>query len=313
MSTENEDGKTSAVEDKLKAAVAASDTETEDKSTEDESVEEEEEEGKPEEKGKSEHRIPKPRFDEVNTKYKEATASNDLLTQQLAESNQKLVKMAEIVEQRDDDVQTLNEIKSFVNDPAMKEHVIAIDNKLKGIEQEVASGESTPDEAQAKTRELIEQTREEMADIGATASAEALTGRMDIIADKLMAQLPETYTEQDRTVVQALWTEKWDWDRAVADPDSISTQLTEGFQEALNTYGTPRGALFTVEEVEELTPEAANAVKTPEQELADVLDKPWGEVVTEELEGGKIKVSPKLSDDEFTADIAGLIRKANKR
>ena len=313
MSTENKDEKTSAVEDKLKAAVAASNTEPEDKSTKDETVEAEEEKGESEEKGKSEHRIPKPRFDEVNTKYKEAAASNDLLTQQLAESQQKLVKMAELMEERDDDVQTLNEIKSFVNDPAMKEHVYAIDAKLKGIEQEVEKGESTPDEAQAKTRELIEDTRKEMADIQATASAEALVGRADVIADKLLAQLPDTYTEQDRTVVQALWTEKMDWDRAVADPDDLSAQLTEGFQEALDTYGTPRGALFTVEEVEELTPEAANAAKTPEQELAEVMDKPWGEVVTEELEGGRTKVTPKLSDDEFNADVASIIRAANKR
>jgi DNA gyrase/topoisomerase IV subunit A len=195
----------------------------------------------------------------------------------------------------------------------MEAHVRAIDNKLKGIEQEVTSGESTPDEAQAKTRELIEETRTEMADIQATASAEALVGRADVIADKLLAQLPETYTEQDRNVVQALWTEKMDWDRAVASPDELSEQLTEGFQEALDTYGVPRGALFTVEEVEELTPDAATATQTPEQELEELMEKPWGGVVTEELEGGRTQVSAELSDDEFNDALAGIIRKAHGR
>ena len=318
MSTENQDEKTSAVEDKLKAAVAASTTEPVKETIEEEPVEDVVEVKSKD--GKTEHRIPKERFDEVNNKYKEAAASQDLLTQQLAESNQKLaeanqntVKMAELLEEKDSDVQTLNEIKSFVNDPAMKEHVYAIDAKLKGIEQEVTSGESTPDEAQAKTRELIEQTRTEMADIQATASAETLVGRADVIADKLLAQLPDTYTEQDRTVVQALWTEKMDWDRAVASPDNLNEQLTEGFQEALDTYGVPRGALFTVAEVEELTPDAATAAKTPEQELADVLEKPWGGVKIEELEGGKTKVSPELSDNEFNDAMADIIRKAHGR
>jgi hypothetical protein len=311
MSTVNADGNTSSVEDKLKAAVAASNTETVEETAE-EALEEEEvlEEGAP--TGKSEPRIPKKRFDEVNVKFKEASAKNDLLLQQVADSNARLVEMAELLADKDSDVNTLNEIKSFVNDPTMKAHVIAIDNKLKGIEQEVARGESTPDEAQVKTRELIEQTRNEMADIQATASAEALVGRADVIADKLLAQLPETYTEQDRTVVQALWTEKMDWDRAVANPDNLSEQLTEGFQEALNTYGVPRGALFTVDEVQELTPEAAT-VMTPEEELAELMDRPWGGVVTEEVEGGRIKVSPELSDDDFNDAMAAIIRKANNR
>ena len=307
MSTENKDGNTSTVEDKLKAAVEASNAETVKETIEEEPVEEVVVDGK------TEHRIPKKRFDEVNTKFKEAVASNDLLTQQVADSQSELVKMAELLGQRDDDVQTLNEIKSFVNDPKMKEHVVAIDNRLKGIEQEVESGESTPDEAQAKTRELIEETRTEMADIQATASAEALVGRADVIAAQLLAQLPETYNEQDRSIVQALWTEGMNWDQAVESPDNLSEQLTEGFQEALDKYGVPRGALFTVEEVEELTPEATAGVKTPEQELAELMDRPWGGVVTEELEGGKTKVTPELSDDEFNDSLASIIRKANNR
>ena len=318
MSTENKDGKEQSAEDKLKAAVEASATGTEDKGTEkpagEEEGVEEELEGKPEGKleGKSEHKIPKSRFDEVNTKYKEAVASKDLLAIQVAEANDKLIKLAEIVEQKDQDSQTLNEIKSFVNDPAMKEHVVAIDNRLRGIEQEVETGESTPEQAQEKTRVLLEQTRTEIADVQATATAEALVSRADTIADKLLAQLPETYNEQDRTIVQTLWTEKMDWDKAVENPDNLNLQLTEGFQEALDTYGTPRGALFTVEEVEELTPEKATT-KTAEEQLDDILDKPWGALKTETLADGKTKVTPELSDDELNADMAAIIRKSHGR
>jgi polyhydroxyalkanoate synthesis regulator phasin len=236
-----------------------------------------------------------------------------LLTEQLAEAQAKLLKAHELIEARDDDVQTLNEIKSFVNDPTMAEHVKAIDAKLRGIEQEVEKGESTPDEAHAKTRELLEQTRTEMADIQNSTQAEALVQRADIISDKLLAQLPETYTEQDKSVVMALWTEKMDWDRAIKDPDNISEQLTEDFQEALDTYGTPRGALFTVEEVEELKPEATTKVQTPDEKLAELMDKPWGGLKKTDLGDGKTKVEPEMSDDEFSAGMASLIREAAGR
>jgi hypothetical protein len=104
-----------------------------------------------------------------------------------------------------------------------------------------------------------------------------------------------------------------DWDRAVKDPDALSEQLTEGFQEALDTYGVPRGALFTVEEVEELTPDAGATELSPDEKLAELMKRPWGGVVTEEVEGGTDKVSPELSDDEFNDALALIIRKAHGR
>ena len=302
MSDTETDVNEQTVEEKLEAAVASSNTETVEEETTEEVVE-----------GTESKTIPYKRFSEVNTKLKDAKESGDLLQIQIAEQNDKLVRMAELLELKEQDVQTLNEIKSFVNDPDMADHVYAIDNKLKGIETEVESGDLDPDEAQDRTRELLEQTREEIADVQATASAEALVARADVIADKLLAQLPEEYNEQDRTVIQDLWTEKMDWDAAVADPDSLSDILSEGFQETLNRYGTPRGALFTGEEVQELTPEPVTETLTPEQELEALMDQNWGAVKTETSASGKTTLIPEKSDDEFNDAIAGLIRKAHGR
>ena len=301
MSDTDKDVNAQTVEEKLEAAVASSTTETVVEETPEEEVVE----------GKESKTIPYKRFTEVNTKLKDSNESKDLLTEQLAEQNDKLVRMAELLELKEQDVQTLNEIKSFVNDPSMEEHVRAIDNKLKGIETAVESGDLDPDEAQNRTRELLEQTREEIADVQATASAEALVARADVIADKLLAQLPEEYNEQDRSVIQDLWTEKMDWDKAVADPDSLSDILSEGFQETLNRYGTPRGALFTGEEVVELTPEPAADVQTPDEELAELMGRPWGATKEVEGRGGVTKVEAELSDDDFSAAMAGLIRQAH--
>ena len=296
--TEEKDVNTQSVEEKLEAAVATSTTETVDKETPEEVVED------------KDQRVPYPRFKEVNTALKDSNESKDLLTQQLAEQNDKLVRMAELLELKEQDVQTLNEIKGFVNDPAMSEHVIAIDNKLKGIEAEVEAGETTPDEALDRTRELLDQTREEIADVQATANAEALVARAEVIATQLLAQLPEEYNEQDREVIQDLWTEKMDWDKAVADPDALSDILSEGFQETLTKYGTPRGSLFTGEEVQELTPETTTEPTTPEEELAELMGRPWGELKEVDTPTGK-KVQAVESDDDFNAGLASLIRQAH--
>jgi hypothetical protein len=297
--TEQKDVNAQTVEEKLEAAVGSSDTGTVEEETE-EVVEE----------GKT---IPYKRFTEVNSAYKESKESQDLLTQQLAEQNDKLVRMAELLELKEQDVQTLNEIKSFVNDPAMADHVYAIDNKLKGIEAEVEAGETTPDQAMDRTRELLESTREEIADVQATAQAEALVARADVIADKLLAQLPEEYNEQDRNVIQDLWTDKMDWGKAVNNPDALTDILTEGLQETLTRYGTPRGSLFTGEEVEELTPEPATEPTSPEEKLAELMDQNWGGVKETDLGDGRTSVAAEKSDDEFNAAMAEIIRKAHGR
>ncbi len=302
MSDTDKDVNAQTVEEKLEAAVASSTTETVVEET-------------PEvvEDSKESKTVPYKRFTEVNEAFKDSKESGDLLTQQLAEQNEKLVRMAELLELKEQDVQTLNEIKSFANDPAMSEHIVAIDNKLKGIDAAVETGDLDPDDAHEQTRELLEQTREEIADVQATASAEALVARADIIADRLLAQLPEEYNEQDREVIQDLWTEKMDWDAAVANPDSLSDILSEGFQDTLNRYGTPRGALFTGEEVQELTPDPATEPLTPEAELEALMGRNWGEVKTETSEAGRTTVTPVESDEEFNLAMADIIRKANGR
>ncbi len=293
------------VEDKLAAAAAeeSSTTETvETKTTEEETKVEE----------NAEKQIPYPRFVEVNSKLKEAVKAQEATVTQLAESNEKLVRMAELLEAKDDDVQTLNEIKSYINDPDMKAHVEAIDAKLRGLEKEVETGETTPEDALAKTHKLLEQTREEMADAQATVQAEQLVTKADIIAEKLLAQLPEEYNEADRNTITKLWTNGMDWDNAVKHSDNLAEVLTKDFQTVIDEYGTPRGSLVSTEEAEKETKEAETA-QTPEQELEAVMKQPWGAVKEVETKSGATKIEAELSDDAFNAAMAKIIRVSSGR
>jgi len=303
MATEKEDVNTE-VEDKLAKAAAeeSSTTETVETKTTEEVIE----------KGKEEKQIPYPRFVEVNSKLKEAKEAQEATVTQLAESNEKLVRMAELLEAKDDDVQTLNEIKSYINDPDMKAHVEAIDAKLRGLEKEVETGETTPEDALAKTHKLLEQTREEMADAQATVQAEQLVAKADIIAEKLLAQLPEEYNEADRNTITKLWTNGMDWDNAVKHSDNLADVLTKDFQTVIDEYGTPRGSLVSTEEAEETTNEAETA-QTPEQELEAVMKQPWGAVKEVETKSGATKIEAELSDDAFNAAMAKIIRVSSGR
>lgn len=288
------------VEEKLAAAVESSTTETEKEGT------------KAEEKDTPENRIPQSRFNEVNSALKETKAAEAQAKQQLAEAQASLVRMAELLENKEKDVATLNEIKSYVNDPNMAEHIYAIDRKLKGIEDDVKSGETTPEDASKKVQALVESAREEMIDTQADIQADALITKAESLAERILASLPKEYNDQDKTILGDLWQDKMNWEAAVANPENLANILTSSFQEVVDRYGVPRGALFTADEVKEYQPEVVTP-KTPEQELQEEMAKNWGGIVKKELPGGKTVVTPELSDEDFNAALAKAIRIANKR
>jgi len=285
-STDVKDGLT--VEEKLeRAAVASSTKAAVVESDTDEAVSE-----------GSDNKIPYKRFTEVNSALKEARASEAEARQALLASQDKLVRMAELLEAKEDDVRTLNEIKSYVNDPSMKDHVMAIDAKLRGIELDVKTGETTPEDGLAQAKALIEKTREEVLDTRADIQADALIQKADSIAERLLASLPKEYNEQDRSIISDLFAEKVNWDDAVANPAQLSSILTKGFQDTIDRYGVPRGAMFSTEEVQEILPDPADAEMTPEQELEAILGMEWGKTTEVETKGGTKHVA-ELSDEAF--------------
>ena len=295
------------VAEKLQRALAAS-------STTETVMETPTEEATTEEGG--ENRIPQSRFNEVNAAAKLAREEATRAQTVLAETQDKLVRMAELLEAKEADVRTLNEIKSFVNDPEMKDHVIAIDQKLKGIEtikKEVNAGTTTPEDAYRQTQELLEEARAELRDTQADVQADQLIAKADVLAERLLSALPAEYNSEDLAVINDLFHEKVDWDAAVADPSRLTELLTAGFQATIDRYGMPRGALFNAEEVEVLTPTATETPLTPEEEFAELMKLDWGSTKEVKLPSGKTTVTPERSDDDFNAVLAQAIRLAHAK
>ena len=298
-----------AVEEKLQRALASSNRETAH-----ETPAEEAELEFVDEKGRSKS-VPYDRFAEVNEARREEAAQRKELAARLSATQDKLVRMAELLEAKEEDVRLLNEIKSYVNDPEMKPHVLAIDAKLKGIEaikEEVRTGQTSPEDALRQTKALIEEAREELRDTQADVQADQLIARADSLAERLLNALPEEYTAEDLRVISDLFTERVDWDAAVAYPERLSEILTQGFQETIDRYGVPRGALFSADEVDLLTPAATEPEQSPEEELAELMELDWGAIRETDLGDGRVAIEPELSDEDFNTVLAQTIRLAHQ-
>ncbi len=316
MSVKNDVNKPTLEERLEQAAEDSSISEEVDNMTDEEVLAEaaqvEEDKAQADAEAKGENRIPQHRFNEVNNALKEIREAEAEARDQLAESNDKLVRMAELLETKEADVQTLNEIKSFVNDPDMADHVYAIDARLKGIEVAVDKGEIEPEDALNETRALLETAQEEMRDTQASIQTDQLVGKVDQIAERLLQALPEEYNADDLSVINDLFTEKVNWDALVETPDRLAEILTEGFQETIDRYGMPRGALFEADEVEAITEDNVADEQTPEEELLELMKLPWGEIRETEIDDEHVLVEPEMSDDDFNNVLAQTIRLANQ-
>jgi len=259
-----------------------------------------------------ENRVPQSRFNEVNSALRELRETEAEMREQLIESQDKLIRMQELLEARSADVATLNEIKSFINDPDMKDHVLAIDAKLRGVELELEHGTIEPEDAVLRTQAMLEEARMELRDTQADIQADQLISKADSIAERLLSALPEEYNYDDRNIINELFTDRVDWDAAVAYPDHLAEILTQGFQDAIDRYGTPRGALFDTEEVDLLTEDVATG-PTPEEELEALMDLPWGDIRETDLGDGNVLLEPEMSDDDFNAVLAKAIRVSHGR
>ena len=261
--------------------------------------------------GKVENRIPQSRLNEVITARDNATGRAENAEEQLAESTKALATMTELLDSKTADSETLEAIKGYIHDPDLKEHVEAIDRALRGVEQEVEQGEITPEQATDKNRALIDQIRNETQDALADQAADALVGRADLLADRLLGELPEEYTEQDRAVIGDLWADKVDWEAAAQNPDNLPEILHKSFQETIDRFGAPRGGLIQGD-TEDSETATVSLAPTPEEELATLMSREYGAVTKGESLSGKATFTPDVSDADITADMAKAMRIARQ-
>ena len=257
--------------------------------------------------------VPYARFKEVIEEKNTKASQYEQLSAKFTEQASALANLTKMLEASKPDTDLVKEIKALQHDPKMLPHLEAIDRRLKGLEEEVEETGTADKDKVADIRQALKQQKEQLSEQLQAQQADITIQRADAIADKWLESLPDEYTEQDRKVISKLWANEVDWNVLETQPDKVQEHLKDTFKSVLNDFGVPRGKLIDPDdpdsyEIEYNEPEK----KTPEQELMEVISgKEYGKVVDVER-GGKKSRAAAVSDDEFAADMAKVLR-GNRR
>jgi hypothetical protein len=247
----------------------------------------------------------------------------DRFSSVIAEKNTLAAKAAELdkriqsATEREDNLRTrlalleeeksiLDSVRGLANDPAMKDHIIAIDKAIQGIEEveeEIASGKVDETTANKKLELLIGKVEEKVDTFKTEQRSKELWEATDSMASQMLEALPEEYTDQDRRDLGEKWTSRVDWKTIDEKGNEVITPLLkDSFTKLIKEYGEPRGAMAKriKNETMETVPVQDRPVST-EEYVGKIVGKDWGKLD----EKGK----PVLSEDQFKDDMAELLRK----
>lgn len=203
----------------------------------------------------------------------------------------------------EEDSQILDAIKNLGMDEKYRDHVVAIDKALQGIEDEIEVAEEKGDKkAVSAAEKRFEQKTAELEDLLQEQRAESLWNEASGLAKDMIEALPDAYTDEDKTIIGKLWTPRVNWSGIEENGrQAIPSFLNNSFAEVIKEYGTPRGALVdkVTEDVKSKFPKAQTV--SNDDAVKQLMDKNWAET----NEDGKAVVS----DDDFTRGMAELLRR----
>lgn len=259
-----------------------------------------------EDDGKGTKTVPYERLSQVVKQKNEVTERLKSLEDQFksvsAREDQLRTRLGEV----EQDAQILDAIKNLAQDDKYRDHVVAIDKALQGIEDEIETAEQTGDQkAESSAVKRFEQKTAELENLIADQKADQLWNEAAGLANQMLAALPEDYTDEDRAVIGKLWTPRVDWSGIEEQgSDAIPNALNSSLADVIKEYGTPRGALVakTTKDIESRIPEAKQL--SPQDAIKGLLEKDWA--ATDE--DGKATVS----DDEFSRGMAEMLRKTQQ-
>lgn len=245
--------------------------------------------------------VPYDRFKEKVDALEKATAKLEEFTERDKELS---VKLAQLEQSHD----VLERLRGLAQDDRYKPLVEKLDKALRGIHEDVQSGDKTEKQADADINKLFKNHKEELEDAFAQQRADLLWQQVQSVSERMLNDLGVEYDEQDKEAIAKLWNPATDWDAIEENPDVMRDELLKSLKHVVETYGEPRGALKAkVKQFEEKAQQAPEKVATvdPEQELKGILDKDWGKTKTSQ--DGKY-VGPELSDEDFSATMARVMR-----
>lgn len=203
------------------------------------------------------------------------------------------------------DAQILDAIKNLAKDDRYRDHVVAIDKALQGIEEEIEEAEETGDtKAESVLLKKLEVKLDGLNDLIKDQTVENLWTESTAKAKSMLDALPEDYTDEDKETLGDLLNHRVNWSEVEEKgKDFIPTALNTAFAHVIKKYGTPRGALVaqTTKEIESRVPEAR--LLSPEDQIESLLKKDYAALG----EDGR----PTMGDEEFSSNMAAMMKAVN--
>jgi polyhydroxyalkanoate synthesis regulator phasin len=212
------------------------------------------------------------------TRFKEKVDQADDLASRLEEANVRLSTAMEReenlrgeLENLSSEAEVLERVRDLADDERYKDHVMAIDRALKGIEDDVESGEITEKEGQDLSKEVIQELKEELKEEADNNMVNLLFQQCSNTIDGYLSALDEAGFDEDATqLIKELAVPRIDWDAIEVDPSDMNEQIAKGLTEALETVERIR-----TDGTDEETESDYEPQESPAELLQKVIDVDW--------------------------------------
>ena len=251
------------------------------------------------------------RIQELVAKAKSFEERAEELEARLAEKDQEVGKLIDLVKDRETDSRIVAKINELHDtDPEYKEIVEKLDRAIRGLEpvketKQAASATPQPGEdllkgIKGELDRVTERQQVEMAD----QRSDLLLMKSELVLEKLFEQLPsDEYTEDDQRVLNSALADFIDWDAIEADPSLLEREVAGGFQKAVDWYGDPRGLITKT-----ATNTTNDGTDAKSDDAIDFSKLEFGKLKTVNV-GGKEQKAPAISDEEFAAMMGAALRR----
>jgi hypothetical protein len=241
-------------------------------------------------------------------RFKEQVDKIAALEEKLEKATERDKELSVQLAKFEQDHNVLERVRKLHSDDRYKPLVEKLDKALRGIEEDVESGEKTKQEGADDAKKLFNKHREEIEHALADQKADFLYQQANSMAERMLETLGDDYDDTDKEAIAKLWNPVVDWDSIEEDPSVMRDELLKSLKTVVEEYGEPRGALKSkVKEFEtkKETQQETKAVPDPNEVLKDLVNRDWGKTKVDDK--GKF-LGPEHSDEEFSKVLAKVMR-----